>query len=189
LMPTLGLTARNRGLVLRQGRQGWAFRTVLPALVGPRSGWLPPVYRLTDDGHDLATAMTPLIAWGLRRIGDRKPEDTVRPRWSAVGMAALADRGAAKGVSETYQYLIGDAAFHFMVDEGSIELHDGRAEDAAVVLSTDDETWVDLATGKTTFSSATASGALTVSGDPAAVKRMRKIFSRRQMLAHADPKG
>jgi len=94
---------------------------------------LPPpaarqVYELTDDGRDLATAMAPLIAWGARRIGDRKPGETFRARWSAVAMAGLADREAAKGVSETYQYLVGDSAFHFTVDDGSIELHDGRAE-------------------------------------------------------------
>src|SRR3712207_7373335 len=38
---------------------------------------LPPpaarrVYELTEDGRDLAHAMGPLIAWGFRRIGERK---------------------------------------------------------------------------------------------------------------------
>src|SRR5437660_4710345 len=98
---------------------------------------LPPpaarqVYELTDDGRDIATAMAPLIAWGARRIGDRKPGESFRARWPAVAMAGLADREAAKGVSETYQYLVGDSAFHFTVDDGSIELHDGRSEDPAV---------------------------------------------------------
>jgi DNA-binding HxlR family transcriptional regulator len=152
---------------------------------------LPPpaarqVYELTDDGRDLAAAMAPLIAWGARRIGDRKPGDSFRARWPAVAMAGLADREAAKGVSETYQYLVGDSAFHFMVDDGSIELHDGRAEDPAVTWTTDEETWADVASGKISSSSAVATGALTVSGDPHAAKRLRKIFSRSQMLAQAE---
>src|SRR5256886_5568417 len=114
---------------------------------------LPPpaarqVYELTDDGRDLGAAMAPLIAWGARRIGDRKPGETFRARWPAVAMVALADREAAKGVSETYQYLVGDSAFHFTVDGGSIELHDGRAEDPAVTWSTDNETWADVVSGK-----------------------------------------
>ncbi len=113
---------------------------------------LPPpaarqVYELTDDGRDLAGATGPLIAWGFRRLGDRSPTESFRARWSAVGMASLADRGAAKGVTETYQYLVGDSAFHFAVDDGSIELHDGRAEDPAVTLTTDEETWADIASG------------------------------------------
>jgi DNA-binding HxlR family transcriptional regulator/putative sterol carrier protein len=150
---------------------------------------LPPpaarqVYELTDDGRDLAAAMAPLIAWGARRLGDRKPGESFRARWPAVAMAGLADREAATGVSETYQFLIGDSAFHFTVDDGSIEVHDGGAEDAAVTWTMDEETWADVASGKIRFSSAVAAGALTIAGDPQAAKRLRKIFSRTQMLAH-----
>jgi DNA-binding HxlR family transcriptional regulator/putative sterol carrier protein len=149
---------------------------------------LPPpaarqVYELTDDGRDLATAMAPLIAWGARRIGDRKPGETFRARWPAVAMAGLADREAAKGVSETYQYLVGDSVFHFTVDDGSIELHDGRAGNPAVTWTTGEETWADIASGKITASSAAVTGALTIAGDPQAAKRLRKIFSRKRMVS------
>jgi DNA-binding HxlR family transcriptional regulator/putative sterol carrier protein len=152
---------------------------------------LPPpaarqVYELTGDGRDLATAMAPLITWGVRRLGERKPAESFRARWPAVAMAGLADREAAKGVSETYQFLIGDSAFHFTVDDGSIEVHDGRAANPAVTWTTDEETWADIATGQTTFSPAVATGALTVAGEPHAVSRLRKIFSRSQMLARAE---
>jgi DNA-binding HxlR family transcriptional regulator/putative sterol carrier protein len=151
---------------------------------------LPPpaarqVYELTDDGRDLATSMAPLIAWGARRIGVRKPGETFRARWPAVAMAGLADREAAKGVSETYQYVVGDSAFHFTVDDGSIGLNDGQAENPAVTWTTDEETWADIASGKITASSAASAGALTVAGDAQAAKRLRKIFSGTQMLAHA----
>ena len=152
---------------------------------------LPPpaarqVYALTDDGPDLAVAIAPLIAWGARRIGDRKPGESFRARWPAVAMAGLADREAAKGVSESYQYLVGDSAFHFTVDDGSIQLRDGRAQDPAVTLTTDDETWADIASGKITASSAAGRGALTVAGDRHAVRRLTKIFSRDQLLAQAE---
>jgi DNA-binding HxlR family transcriptional regulator/putative sterol carrier protein len=152
---------------------------------------LPPpaarqVYELTDDGRDLAVAMAPLIAWGARRLGDRKPGESFRARWPAVAMAGLADREAARGVSETYQYLVGDSAFHFTVNDGAVELHDGRARDPAVTLSTDEATWADIASGKITASSAAATGALTLAGDPGAAKRLRKIFAREPMLAQAQ---
>jgi DNA-binding HxlR family transcriptional regulator/putative sterol carrier protein len=152
---------------------------------------LPPpaarqVYELTDDGRDLAVAMAPLIAWGARRIGDREPGETFRPRWPAVAMAGLADREAAHGVNETYQYLVGDSAFHFTVNDGSIELHDGRAQDPAVTLTTDEETWADMASGKITASSAAATGSLTLAGDPEAANRLAKIFARESMLAQAQ---
>ena len=149
---------------------------------------LPPpaarqVYDLTDDGQDLADAMLPLAAWGVRRMGDRTPGDSFRARWPALPMATFADREAARGVSETYQYLVGRAAFHFTVDDGSIGLHDGQAEDPAVVLTTDEKTWADIATGKITASSAAAAGKLTVTGDAQATKRLGKIFARDPVVA------
>jgi DNA-binding HxlR family transcriptional regulator/putative sterol carrier protein len=152
---------------------------------------LPPpaarqVYELTDDGRDLAVAMAPLIAWGARRIGDRKSGESFRARWPAVAMVGLADREAARGVNETYEYLVGDSCFHFTVNDGSIELHDGRAQDPAVTLTTDEETWADIASGKITVSSAAAAGALIVAGDAEAAKRLRKIFAREPMLAQAQ---
>ena len=104
-------------------------------------------------------------------------------------MAGLADREAAEGVSETYQYLVGNTAFYFVIDDGSIEVHDGRAEDPSVVVTTGEETWADIASGKTEASWAAATGALTVAGDPRAVKRLGKIFSRRRMLGQAKTVG
>ena len=149
---------------------------------------LPPpaarqVYELTDDGRELATAMAPLIVWGARHLGELRPEDTVRARSTAVGLVALADREAAKGVRETYQYIVGDSAFHFIVDDGSIEARDGWADDPSVVITTDDETWADIATGRTSASAAASAGALTVTGDRRASKRLGKIFSRKRITS------
>lgn len=148
---------------------------------------LPPpvarhVYELTEDGRDLATAMAPLIAWGARRLGDRQPGEVVSPRGAAVGMVSLADRDAAKGVTETYQYVVGEHTFYFIVDDGRIELRDGRADDPAVVVTTDEDTWADIASGKTRGSAAIEAGRLTITGDAQASQRLRKIFSRRHML-------
>ena len=144
---------------------------------------LPPpaarqVYELTDDGRDLAVATGPLISWGSKRLGKPEPGESFRARWSAVGMAALADRDATKGVRETYQYVVGGSAFHFIVDDGSIEVRDGRSEDAAVVVTTDEETWADIVSGKTTAPAAVASGVLVIAGDRQVANRLRKIICR-----------
>lgn len=152
---------------------------------------LPPpiarqVYELTEDGRDLATAAAPLMAWGVRRLGERRTGEFISARTTAVAMAGLADRDAATGVSEIYQYIVGAQAFHFVVDDGSIELHDGHAEDPAVVVTTDEDTWADLASGKVKTSSAIADGSLTIAGDSPAYDRLRKIFSRRHMLGRLN---
>jgi DNA-binding HxlR family transcriptional regulator/putative sterol carrier protein len=170
------LTERLRALE----RDGIVVRQELPPPAARR------VYELTDDGRDLADATVPLIAWGAGRLGERRPAESFRARWAALAMATFADREAAKGVSETYQYVVGRSAFHFTVHDGSIQLHDGRAQDHAVVLTTDEETWADITSGKITASSAAATGALTVAGDPQAAKRLGRILSRKQVLAQAE---
>ena len=170
------LTGRLRGLE----RDGIVTRRELP----PPAARL--VYELTADGRNLADAMVPLIRWGAGRLGDRGPDESFRARWSAVGMVGLADREAAKGVRETYQFVVGDSAFHFTVDDGLIEVHDGHAAEPAVVVTTDEKTYADVAAGKITASAVASAGALTFSGNARAVKRLREIFSRSQMLAQAE---
>lgn len=152
---------------------------------------LPPpaarqVYELTKEGRDLGGAMGPLIAWGARRLGHREPTESFRPRWAALAMATFADREAARGVRETYQYIVGRSAFYFTVDDGSIQLHEGRAQDPTVTLTTDEETWADIASGSTAASSAAATGALTVAGDRQAAKRLGRIFSREPLFVQAE---
>ena len=152
---------------------------------------LPPpaarqVYELTEDGRALATAMTPLIVWGIRRLGPLTSDQAFQARWSAVGMASAANREATKGITETYQYVVGDTAFHFVVDDGAIEVRDGRAEDPSAIVTTDEQTWARIASGKLRTSAAIAAGRLTISGDRQAVKRLRQIFSRRQIFRHAS---
>jgi DNA-binding HxlR family transcriptional regulator/putative sterol carrier protein len=152
---------------------------------------LPPpaarqVYELTVDGRDLADAMLPLVAWGVRRLGSRKPGESFRPQWAALAMAAFADRDAAKGVTETYEYRVGGLVFHFTVDDGSVELHQGPAHDPSAIVTTDEATWADIASGKITGSGAAATGAIAVTGDPEAAKRLKKILSRSQVLAQAQ---
>jgi DNA-binding HxlR family transcriptional regulator len=125
---------------------------------------LPPpaarqVYELTEDGRDLGHAMAPLGEWGARLMGERKPSELFRARWPAVPMVGLADRSAAVGVREAYQYLVGDTAFYFAVDDGSIEVHDGRVEEPVVVVTTDEETWARVVSGTVSSAEATAAGA------------------------------
>jgi DNA-binding HxlR family transcriptional regulator len=179
-----GLPGISRNLLTRRLRElehdGIVVRSELPPPAARQ------VYELSDDGHDLAEAMLPLVAWGVRRLGSRKPGESFRPQWAALAMAAFADREAAQGVVETYEYHVGDFVFHFTVDDGSIRLHQGAARDPSATLTTDEATWADLASGNITGSTATATGALELAGHPEALERVRRIFSRRRVLAQAE---
>jgi DNA-binding HxlR family transcriptional regulator/putative sterol carrier protein len=173
------LTERLRNLE----RDGLVLRQELPPPAARQ------VYELTQDGRDLGHAMAPLGAWAIRRMGERAPGELFSARWPAVPMLGLADRGAAAGVREAYQYLVGDTAFYFAVDDGAIELHDGRADEPAVVVTTDEKTWARVVTGSVRAADAMAAGSYRVEGDREAVARMRRIFSRSHMLAQGRAPG
>jgi hypothetical protein len=130
--------------------------------------------------------MIPLVAWGARRLGVRHPTESFRPHWAALAVAVFADTEAARGVHETYQMEVGTAAFHLIVDDGRVELRDGRAERPAITLRTDDETWTDIASGAITANAATTEGRLTITGDRAARARLKAILSRRGVLDRPD---
>lgn len=144
---------------------------------------LPPpaarqVYELTADGRDLAQAIAPLIQWGAGRLGEPATQDVFHARWAAVAMVSLADRDAAAGVHETYQYVVGDTAFHFVVDDGEIELRDGDAADPAVVVQSGEQTFARIASGQLAASAALASGALSIQGNQRATRRLAQILGR-----------
>ena len=152
---------------------------------------LPPpaarqVYELTDDGRDLADALVPLVAWGARRLGARERSETFRPQWAALAMLTFANRDAAKGVNETYQYVVGRWAFHFKIEDGSIQLRDGQAQDPALTVTTDEDTWADIASGEITGSAAAARRRLKIVGDRKAAARLKEIFARDRVLAQAE---
>ena len=160
------LTERLRELE----RDGVITRTELP----------PPaartVYELTDDGLDLATAVMPLVTWGAKRMGARRSDDVFHPRWLAMAMVSLADREAAAGVHDVYQYVVGEHSFHFVVDDGEIDVRDGVADDPSVVVTTDEAAMADMAFGNVTPAQAARAGALSITGDQPARTRLRKIF-------------
>ena len=169
------LTERLRDLE----RDGVIIRSELPPPAARK------VYELTDDGRELASAIAPLIGWGAGRLGERESGDSFRARWAAVAMAQLANREAAAGVRESYQYVVGDSAFHFTIHDGSIVLDDGQAKDPAVVLTSDEETFAKIVSGELEASSALSSGALTLTGDRLAAKRLGRILGQRQIFARA----
>ena len=146
------------------------------------------VYELTDDGRDLSEAAVPLIGWGARpRPARAEGELPCALGGAGNGEHHHADREAARGVSETYQYGVGETTFHFVVDDGSIELRDGRADDPDLTLTTDEDTLASIMSGTTTASEAASTGAMTVEGDRQAAKRLGRIFARERILAGAAP--
>ena len=141
-------------------------------------------YRLTPAGRELEPAIMALARWGLRwTLGEPEPDDVFRPDWAVLAMHAVFDEDAARGVEETYELRVGDDVLHARVYEGAVEAAQGPAQAPDLALTTDADTFLEIAAGRLTFAQAARQKRLTVHGDPEALRRFSRIFPRQAARA------
>jgi DNA-binding HxlR family transcriptional regulator/putative sterol carrier protein len=143
---------------------------------------LPPpagstVYELTEEGRRLEAIVFDLSRWGRGRMQRRDPSDYFNPRWAALAMKSVHSAEAAAGVSETYEFRIGDEVFSVVVDEGEVVVFDGPATEPDAVITADLETFFALGDGPEALDQALTDGRMRVEGDPDAVRHCREIFA------------
>jgi DNA-binding HxlR family transcriptional regulator/putative sterol carrier protein len=133
------------------------------------------VYELTEGGHDLWAAMVPLAAWGLQRVEPIEEEDA-RADWLAVALQARFDPARSAGIHERYQMRIDDEPYAVTADDGRITVERGEAPDAAVRITLDLDTVMQIGIGTLTISEARAAGRTKLEGKPAALERYRTLL-------------
>ncbi|MGW0904580.1 winged helix-turn-helix transcriptional regulator [Streptomyces sp. NPDC002853] len=82
----------------------------------------------------------------------------------------------ARGVRETYEFVIGDLLFHARLDDGTVETGLGPAPDAAATLVTDLGTLLQLGVGSLPLEDAVSAQVVEVHGDLEAALRMADAF-------------
>ncbi|MFF4218411.1 winged helix-turn-helix transcriptional regulator [Streptomyces nondiastaticus] len=103
--------------------------------------------------------------------------DDTGGRYGIIGAVGATFRPeAARGVHETYGFLLGEFAFHARVDDGALQMCPGPADDADVTLSTDLATFLKLGAGTLSLEDAFGTGVATATGDPGAGLRMAAVF-------------
>ena len=133
------------------------------------------LYEATEEAWSLAIAFAPLGIWGAHRMTDRPPEHVFRAGSFALGMAVFADREAAAGVHETYEFDVEGERFHLRVDDGRIEPREGPAEAPALVVRADAAACVRIMRGEAP-ADLVAEGAMTGEGSPEAAMNCLAIF-------------
>jgi DNA-binding HxlR family transcriptional regulator len=95
---------------------------------------LPPpaaskVYALTEDGQELARALVPLAAWGVRILAAnrRKRTEAFRPAWGFLFLRETLDASSARDVHDVYEIHIDDSVISVIADDGEMQVIEGRA--------------------------------------------------------------
>jgi DNA-binding HxlR family transcriptional regulator len=145
---------------------------------------LPPpaatvtVYELTDYGRDLEEALQALARWGARTLGPPGPEDEIPPGWSLDALRAMFDREEARGVDALYELRIDAEQTTVRVADGAlVEVRNGPAEDADLLLETDMTTFYGLLVRTISPWDAIADGRVRVEGDSDELERLLRIFN------------
>ena len=129
------------------------------------------MYELTDYGRALEPAVAALGRWGAASLGARDPEQALRSRWLALALKAFFHGDRAAGVARVYEVRLRDASFRLEVADGELDVAEGSAAGADLVLEADDDLLVGVLAGEV------APGALIVAdGDPAEVPRFVELF-------------
>ncbi|MGV9542096.1 winged helix-turn-helix transcriptional regulator [Nocardia beijingensis] len=136
-----------------------------------------PAYALTEAGAELAPAILALARWGLKwAMGQPRETEAFHPGWAVLGLRACFDPDAAADLRAVYEFHIDDEVFHARIQDGKIEALHGPAQhpDATVTIGT--ATFLRLTSQELTLAEAIESGEASVTGDSAALRRLRNLF-------------
>jgi len=150
---------------------------------------LPPpvastVYELTEYGAGLEEAIHAIARWGARSLGPPERDDVVDPEWGLDAFPALLYPERARGLTETYVIGVDASTFTVRLENGSLAVELGAADDADLVAHMDMPTVFALASGDVPVDDAVEQGRVDLRhGDAATLARFFQVFSFASRLA------
>lgn len=142
---------------------------------------LPPptpatVYRLTERGRALETAIVELGRWGGSALGEPTPDQDFRASWFALGMRATFRPGLSAGADASYEFRIGEETFSFHIANGEPHPHQGSATSPRLIVEADPATFLALLAGQLAPAQALSSGAAKLVGPRREFNRVLRMF-------------
>ncbi|SCL71493.1 transcriptional regulator, HxlR family [Micromonospora citrea] len=131
-------------------------------------------YALTELGEKLREPVLVLARFGLTLLAEqpaRTGASVTRASWAVLAIESMVDPARAF-VDEVYEFDIEGEVFHVRVADGEARTVQGTAgADATLRVATDARTFFDLGSGAIEPVEAVVSGAVSVTGPPAALPR------------------
>jgi DNA-binding HxlR family transcriptional regulator len=148
---------------------GVLHRRVLPPPAGST------VYELTEWGAELEDVLVLLGRWGARSPDLPRDAET-HPEWLVLAMRAIYDPEDTPVPTEYEFHFDENEVFWARVDNGSLSVGRGAAENPAAVITADVETLAKLMQGVLTPAAALSSRAVALDGGRAAFDRFPSLF-------------
>ena len=143
--------------------------------------WLPPpagstVYELTEKGRGLESVIIELGKWGGLSQTLPRTGDNFRPGWSVLAMRFAFKPDVAAGLSERYEFRIGDETFHATVEDGEITTGQGPVDGPDLVITADPDTYSAIAMQRVTLMEAIDAGNVQYQGDRVILRHCSEVF-------------
>lgn len=143
--------------------------------------WLPPpagstVYELTEKGRGLEPVIIELGKWGSLSHALPNTGDQFRPGWSVLAMHFAFRPDLAAGLSERYEFRIGDEIFHASVEAGELKTGQGPVDGPDLVITADSYTYSAIAMQRVTLMEAIDAGNVRYQGNEGALKHCSEVF-------------
>jgi DNA-binding HxlR family transcriptional regulator/putative sterol carrier protein len=142
---------------------------------------LPPpaassVYELTALGHALEQTLLELGKWGSQFVPASSEGATVLHASSyALTLKTFFRPEQAQGLRETYELHIGNEVLQVQINDGAIQVQQGEALKADMVLHSDVSSYLGLLSSEIQPDEAISSGLIRIEGDPGALHRFVNI--------------
>jgi DNA-binding HxlR family transcriptional regulator/putative sterol carrier protein len=147
------------------------------------------VYEITAEARGLKTAMLELSKWGIQFLGPYDGEDRFTIEWLVPMLEEMADREAARGVWDVYQFVIGGESLWVEVADGDVRVRAGEPpREPDLRGEMDEETFMEIGFGTLEPMDALAQGRATASGDLTKTPTALEILSPAKIFGKA-PQG
>jgi DNA-binding HxlR family transcriptional regulator len=138
----------------------------------------PPVatalYELSEDGQALGPVLKALGLWGLRLMGDERPEDSFRAEWLAYAPAWFASDADPDGPPAVIQLIADGEAAVIELGDGQVRTRLGKAADPDLTLDGPPRAVLGLAAGLVDLERASMLG-LSATGRRELLGRLRAV--------------
>lgn len=144
------------------------------------------VYEATPQARGLRTAMLELSKWGIQFLGPYDGEDKFSIEWLVPMLEEMADRDAARGVWDVYQFVIGGESLWVEVADGDVRVRAGqppRTPDLRGEM--DEETFMAIGFGTLDPIDALAQGRAVAEGDLTKTPTALEILSPAKIFGKA----
>lgn len=136
------------------------------------------VYALTEHGRALEPLLVEMVRFG-NSVGLSSEADAFsRPGWSVLSAKAVFRKGRGAGLSETYEFRVGNEVFYLGVRDGEPNHGVGHAAEPAVVAAMSPEVFNRWQVNEINASDGIKSGQIRIiTGHSAALERCEFIYS------------